>query len=86
MSGHIKRFWMRLDRRLIALICLAVLPINLLAIWFCSVAVRESQEKVRLARSREFTVLVSQEMAKLQSARQWYADFVQSNLDRLLLP
>ena len=79
-------FWMRLDRRLIALICLAVLPINLIAIWFSSVAVRESQEKVILAQSREFEILTSQESAKLQSLEQWCSDYVQTNLERMILP
>ena len=52
---RIKAFMMRLDRRLIALVCLAVLPINILAIWFSSVAVNESREKILLSQAKEFS-------------------------------
>lgn len=83
---RIKAFWMRLDRRLITLICLAVLPINFLAICFSSVAVKESQEKVILSQTKEFQLLVRQSASDVQSMDAWLSDFVQTNLDRMVQP
>ena len=86
MHNPVKGFWQRLDRRLISLICIAVLPINFLAIWFSSLVVRESQDKLYLSQSREFQILVSQESVRIQSLEQWCADYIQANLNRMLQP
>ena len=71
---------------MIALICLAVLPINILAIWFSSVAVEESREKVMLSQTKEFQLLARQSDSDIQSMELWLSDFVQGNLDRMIRP
>ena len=83
---QINAFMKRLDRRLIALVCLAVLPINILAIWFSSVAVNESREKILLSQAKEFQLLARQSASDMQAMENWLSDFVQTNLDRMIRP
>ncbi len=86
MQGFFGKLWDRLDRRLILLICMIVIPINILAITFSSMAVREAQERVTLSQVREFEHLASQENGKLQALSDWQNTFINSSLDRLNSP
>lgn len=86
MKKKLLAFWRKLDRRLILLICIVVIPINLLAIAFSGLAVREARERVTLMQIREFEHLAAQEETKLRSLESWYDSFISNTLSRLVSP
>lgn len=86
MKRWMKTIWKRLDRRLIGLICLMVIPINLLAILFSSIAVDESQQRVALAQIREFERLADQEREKVEAVEDWLLNRIEGDLQRLTSP
>ena len=50
----------QLDRRLIAIICLTIIPVNILAIALSSITLHESHEKAELFYHSEFTSLLQE--------------------------
>lgn len=78
--------WKRLDRRLMILIFITVIPINVLAIGLSGMVIQESRERVSLSMVREFESLASRENGKLNSMEDWYREQIEVDLDRLVSP
>lgn len=79
-------FWKRLDRRLMILVFIIVIPVNLLAIGLSGMVIRESRERVALSMIRDFESLASGENRKLNSMEGWYQEQIERDLDRLVSP
>ncbi len=75
------KFIRRLDRRLITIICITVIPINILAIRLSSIAVEESRERVLTSYEKEFDVFMNREMALFGKLDDWYMDFIGEYLE-----
>lgn len=78
-----RNFLKKLDRRLISLICITVIPINLLAILFSGLAAREAQKRVLYSQEREFESLTSQETQKIHELEERYDTLFKREVGRL---
>lgn len=86
MVQRLKGIWRRLDWRLILLICLMVIPINILAIVFSTMAVNTSRQQVLQAQTGEFVRLTGREQEKIESVEEWFVAQIETDLRRLASP
>ena len=71
-----KHIWRRLDRRLMVLISLIVIPVNFLTILLGTLTVREAKGRVLDTYAREFGTYVSREMQLYDRLDEWYKSYI----------
>lgn len=86
MGQRLKKLWRRLDRRLILLTCLMVIPINVLAIVFSTMAVNASNAQVLQAQTGEFRRLAGWEREKISTVENWLVVQIEADLRRMASP
>lgn len=79
-------FFKRLDSRLIAIICLTVIPVNILAIILSTITLRESRERAELFYRSEFTSVLQETTESCRALYVWWEDFISDNLKTLSSP
>lgn len=77
--GRLK-FWHQLDKRLIIIICITVIPINILAVSVSSIAVTESKAKVITSYKKDFDIFMNHEITLISKLEEWYQSFIAENL------
>lgn len=73
----------RLDSRLIAIICLTIIPVNILAITLSSITLHESHERTELFYRSEFNSLLQETTESCRALYVWWEDFISDNLKPL---
>ena len=75
-----------LDRRLIAIICLSIIPINILAILLSSITLRESRARIELYYSSEFNAVLQETTECAHALNVWRENFLSDHLSTLSYP
>ena len=79
-------FLKKLDRRLIAIICLTIIPVNILAIVLSTIILRVSRERAELFYRSEFTSVLQETTESCRALYVWWEDFISDNLKTLSVP
>lgn len=86
MRDWLIRFWRKLDRRLVAIICATIMPINMLAIFFSTIATNEAKEKVGLYSQNEFERFLGDENTLCRAIIDWYSRYETAHIHQLAFP
>lgn len=80
------KFLKQLDKRLILLISLMVIPVNCLAIVFSSISIREAQRRVRTSFEKDFEIYMERNSASYERIEEWYRNYILKYQNSLLDP
>lgn len=80
MITKLRSLYRKLDKRLMLIICMTVIPVNVLAIILSSFTVREAGQKIRVSYEKEFRAFMDRETAQLARLDAWYNNFVADEL------
>lgn len=79
MIERIGKIFRKLDKRLMILICLTVIPINVLAILLSQMVVNESHERISASYESEFQLFMTRKFDLLDTYDTWYENFLSNN-------
>lgn len=85
-TGKKGRFWKSLDKRLMIVISIIVIPVIVLAILLSSLTVRESKERVMTTYEKEFEVYISREVELYDKLDEVYRNYIMDYMDSILNP
>ena len=80
------KFLKQLDKRLILLISLMVIPVNCLAIIFSSISIREAQKRLRTSFEKDFEIYMERNSASYERIEEWYRNYILKYQNSLMDP
>ena len=80
------RFWKSLDKRLMIVVSIIVIPVIVLAIVLSSLTVRESKERVLTTYEKEFEVYIRREVELYDKLDEVYRNYIVEYMDSILNP
>lgn len=86
LKNYVRRLWRKLDLRLMLLICMTVIPVNIIAIILSGITVSEAKARTTAAYENEFNLFMERELTLLEKLDEWYVEFIQKYMGQLTNP
>ncbi len=77
------KFWNSFHKRLLFIVCITVIPVNILAVVVSSIVIKESRERITASYKSELDIYMSNKVSLINKLDEWFFDFIKENLDTM---
>ncbi len=77
------RFWNSFPKRLLFIVCIAVIPVNILAVIVSSIVIKESRDRITASYKSELDIYMSNKVSLINKLDEWFFDFIKENLNTM---
>ncbi len=77
------KFWSSFSKRLLFIVCITVIPVNILAVIVSSIVIMESRDSITASYKNELDIYMSNKVSLINKLDERFFDFIKENLDTM---